>query len=107
MQLLTGQIFPTAGTVEVFGAPPAESSHVLRQLCFVAESQKYPESIRGTHVLRTAPWFFERWDADLAASLVEGFQLPVDRPIKEDVAGPALRGGRHRGPGLQGAAHLS
>ena len=40
MQLLTGQIFPDAGELQVFGAAPAENGDVLSQLCFIAESQK-------------------------------------------------------------------
>ncbi|MGV1008362.1 MAG: ABC transporter ATP-binding protein [Dermatophilaceae bacterium] len=83
MQTLTGQIFPTTGEVEVFGAAPAENADVLRRLCFVAEAQKYPDSFRASHVLRSAPWFFERWDGAFADVLAEAFGLPLDRPIKK------------------------
>jgi ABC-2 type transport system ATP-binding protein len=83
MQALTGQIFPTEGSVEVFGAAPAENADVLRRLCFVKEAQTYPESFRSTHVMRSAPWFFENWSTDLADQLVEAFRLPLDRPIKK------------------------
>jgi ABC-2 type transport system ATP-binding protein len=34
-------------------------------------------------VLRSAPWFFENWDADFADRLVEEFRLPLNRRIKK------------------------
>ncbi len=83
MHLLTGQDFPTAGTVEVFGRAPAEHAGVLQRICFIKESQRYPEDFRVKHVLRSAPWFFERWDADFAAELVEAFELPLERRVKK------------------------
>lgn len=83
MQLLTGQIFPTDGTMSVFGNAPAEHAGVLRNLCFIAESQKYPDSFKASHVFASAPLFFENWDADFAASLIKDFRLPLNRPIKK------------------------
>jgi len=83
MQLLTGQIFPTGGELEVFGSRPAEHAGVLRELCFVAESQRYPEEFKPKHVFASAPWFFERWDAEFAARLVDEFRIPLNRRIKK------------------------
>ncbi|PJJ70821.1 ABC-2 type transport system ATP-binding protein [Diaminobutyricimonas aerilata] len=83
MQLLTGQEFPTAGRAEVFGATPAENASVLRNVCFIKESQRYPDDFRPKHVFRSAPWFFEHWDADFAEQLVDEFRLPLNRPIKK------------------------
>ena len=83
MSLLTGQDFPSEGRVEVFGADPVERRTVLERLCFIRESQRYPEDFKPRHVLRAAPWFFPNWDADYAARLVEEFRLPLDRRIKK------------------------
>ncbi|WP_349898544.1 ABC transporter ATP-binding protein [Parafrigoribacterium soli] len=83
MQLLTGQEFATSGSIEVFGAPPVENATVLQQLCFIKESQRYPDNFKPKHVFRSAPWFFSRWDADFAERLVADFRLPVNRPIKK------------------------
>jgi len=83
MQLLTGQQFATSGSIRVFGQAPAENAHVLQQMCFVKESQKYPDSFQPRHVLASAPWFFENWDADFASRLVDDFRLPLGRPIKK------------------------
>lgn len=83
MQLLTGQLFPNEGELEVFGRTPAEHADVLRRLCFIAESQRYPEDFTPKHVFTSAPWFFENWDAEFADRLIADFRLPVKRPIKK------------------------
>ena len=83
MQLLTGQLFPNGGELEVFGRTPAEHADVLRRMCFIAESQRYPDSFNASHVLKAAPWFFENWDAEFAERLVADFRLPLKRPIKK------------------------
>jgi ABC-2 type transport system ATP-binding protein len=83
MHVLTGQDFPTSGEVRVFGRPPAENAAVLQHIAFIKESQKYPDDFKPKHVLRSAPWFFENWDADFAARLVDDFRLPVNRRIKK------------------------
>jgi ABC-2 type transport system ATP-binding protein len=83
MHLLTGQDFPTSGALEVFGQAPAENAAVLQRLCFIKESQRYPDDFRVKHVLRSAPWFFEGWDADFADRLVSDFEVPLNRRIKK------------------------
>lgn len=83
MQLLTGQEFATSGQIKVWGASPVENAAVLQDICFVKESQKYPDDFKVKHALASAPWFFPRWDAEFAASLVEDFALPLNRKIKK------------------------
>jgi ABC-2 type transport system ATP-binding protein len=83
MQLLTGQDFATSGRIDVFGGEPVENAAVLRNVSFIKESQKYPDDFKPLHVFRCAPWFFENWDADFAAQLIDDFQLPVGRKIKK------------------------
>jgi ABC-2 type transport system ATP-binding protein len=83
MSLLTAQEFATSGQIEVFGTSPVENAAVLEKVCFIRESQKYPEDFRVKHVLRSARWFFPAWDADFAARLAEEFRLPLDRKMKK------------------------
>jgi ABC-2 type transport system ATP-binding protein len=83
MQLLTGQDFLTSGSISVFGENPVENAGVLSNVCFIKESQKYPDDFRPKHVFRSAPWFFPNWDAALAERLVADFRLPLDRRIKK------------------------
>lgn len=83
MQILTGQGFATAGTVEVFGQQPYENSEVLSQVCFVKESQRYPDNFRVRHALRAAELLYPEWDAELADELLAEFGLPRNRYIKK------------------------
>jgi ABC-2 type transport system ATP-binding protein len=83
MQLLTAQDFATSGTIRVFGASPVEDATVLSRVCFVKESQAYPDSFKAKHVFKAAPHFFSQWDAGFAFRLADAFKLPLDRPIKK------------------------
>ncbi|WP_022901637.1 ABC transporter ATP-binding protein [Humibacter albus] len=83
MQTVTGQDFATAGEIRVFGENPVENAHVLSRISFIKESQKYPDEFKPKHVFTCAPWFYENWDADFAARLIDDFQLPVNRRIKK------------------------
>ncbi|MFS0866083.1 ABC transporter ATP-binding protein [Microbacterium sp. 179-B 1A2 NHS] len=83
MSILTAQNSPTDGTVRVFGESPYENSRVLSRMCFVRESQKYPDDATPLHAFRIARLFYPRWDQDLADRLIEEFQLPVKQRIKK------------------------
>lgn len=83
MQLLTGQDFATSGTIEVFGQSPVENANVLQNVCFIKESQKYPDEFRVKHVMKSAPWFFQNWDSNFAEQLIGDFRLPLGRKIKK------------------------
>ncbi|WJL94149.1 ABC transporter ATP-binding protein [Microbacterium sp. ET2] len=84
MSILTAQNFATSGTVRVFGQHPYENARVLERMCFVRESQKYPDDATPRHALRMARLFFPHWDQDLADQLVDDFQLPLKgRTIKK------------------------
>jgi len=83
MQLLTGQDFKSSGSIRVFGENPVENSRVLSNVCFVKESQRYPEDFKPTHVFRSAAWFFPKWDAEFAERLIADFRLPLNRRIKK------------------------
>jgi len=82
MKILTGQEFPTSGTVLVAGENPLENDAVLRRMVFVKESQLYPD-IKVKRVIEAASWFFPNWDAELAAQLMDDFELPANRAVKK------------------------
>lgn len=83
MQILTGQGFETAGTVEVFGEHPYENAGVLARTCFIKESQKYPDDFKVKQALRAAEIVYANWDAEFAAQLLDDFALPANRRIKK------------------------
>lgn len=82
MQILTGQNWQTSGDVAIFGRPPFEKEAVLRDVCFVKESQRYPDvSVRV--VLRAAARLYPQWDQALADELLAEFALPLRRNVKK------------------------
>ena len=83
MQLITGQDFLSEGSIRLFGVNPVENARALAGVCFVKESQKYPDDFKPKHVLKSAPWFFPNWDAEFAERLVADFRLPLNRRIKK------------------------
>jgi ABC-2 type transport system ATP-binding protein len=83
MHMLTAQLFPTSGEIRVFGEEPYENNRVLSRLCFIKESQKYPDNFRIADVLATAGYFHENWDEEYALELAEEFRLPLKRRMKK------------------------
>lgn len=83
MSILTAQNFATSGDARVFGEVPYENSGVLSRICFVRESQKYPDDATPKHAFRAAQMFFRNWSQELAEQLIEEFQLPMKTRIKK------------------------
>ncbi|EFM12744.1 ABC transporter related protein [Paenibacillus curdlanolyticus YK9] len=83
MHILTAQQFATEGELRLFGEHPFENDNVLSRVCFIKESQKYPDFFSVRDVLRTAASLYPNWDEAFAASLVEAFGLPYKRNMKK------------------------
>ncbi|MXQ52613.1 ABC transporter ATP-binding protein [Shimazuella alba] len=83
MHMITAQLFPTCGDVKVFGEEPYENTRVLQQICFIKESQAYPEYFQISDVFATAKSIYPNWNDGLANQLTQDFQLPLNRRIKE------------------------
>ena len=83
MSILTAQNFATSGDIRIFGEHPYENARVLRRMCFVRESQKYPDDALPKHAFRTARLFFPNWSQELADQLIDEFQLPMKKRIKK------------------------
>lgn len=83
MSIITAQNFATSGEVHVFGEAPYENAHVLSRVCFVRESQKYPEDATPRHAFTAARLFFKNWDQEFAEQLIADFRLPMKQTIKK------------------------
>ncbi len=83
MHMITAQLFATSGQLKVFGEEPYENANVLNRICFIKESQKYPENFRVVDVLNVSGLFFPNWDRELANSLIDEFRLPLKRRVKK------------------------
>jgi len=83
LQMLSAQGFESSGRVEVFGEHPYENEGVLSRLCFIKESQTYPDGFKVRHVLDSARLMYPDWDQAFAQRLLQDFALPSDRAVKK------------------------
>lgn len=83
MSIIAGQDRATSGEVLVEGRRPFEDADVLSRIRFIRDTLRYPDDYKLHHVLRIAPEFCPRWNADLAAELVDRFALPSRTVIKK------------------------
>lgn len=83
MSIITAQNFATSGEVRVFGQNSYENAKVLNRMCFVRESQRYPDGWVARNALDAARLIFPNWDQPLAERLIADFQLPLNRDIKK------------------------
>lgn len=83
MHMLTAQQFPSGGEIAVFGEAPFENESVLRRVCFIKESQKYPATFSVKDVLEVSAMLHPNWDAAYAKELTEAFNLPMKRRMQK------------------------
>lgn len=65
------------------GEQPYENDRVLSRICFIRESQKYPDDFTPHHAFKAAALLFGQWDQAFAGRLIDDFGLPVKRRIKK------------------------
>ncbi len=83
LQMLSAQGFESSGRVQVFGEHPYENERVLSRLCFIKESQTYPDGFKVAHVLDSARLMYPGWDESFARALMRDFDLPANRAVKK------------------------
>jgi ABC-2 type transport system ATP-binding protein len=76
LQLATGQLTPTRGTISVLGAPPAVSPAQLARVGFVAQETPVYARMRVADHLRLGAWLNPGWDEKLAQRRIT--QLGLD-----------------------------
>lgn len=83
MSLATAQDRPSAGEIRVLGEQPFENAGVLERLCFIRDSQRYPDDYALKHTMRAARIFYPNWDQGFADELVRLFEVPRNRGVKK------------------------
>jgi ABC-2 type transport system ATP-binding protein len=75
MRLAAGLIAPTAGTVEVMGAPPAQNPAQLAKVGFVAQDTPTYANLSIADHLRLGGWLNTGWDRALAEQRIHKLGL--------------------------------
>ncbi|MFY1690134.1 ABC transporter ATP-binding protein [Plantactinospora sp. WMMB782] len=83
MQIMTGQLLASSGELTIDGRAPYENEAVLSRVCFIKESQTYPQYFKVRHALESARLLFPGWDEDFARTLLADFRLPLDRHVRK------------------------
>lgn len=82
LRILAGQELASAGRVHVFGARPLENDAVLRRMILIREDQTYPD-LKVRQVVAAGALLYPNWDAGLAGTLLDAYELPPARPVKK------------------------
>jgi ABC-2 type transport system ATP-binding protein len=75
MRLAAGLIAPSAGTVEVMGAPPAQNPAQLAKVGFVAQDTPTYANLSIADHLRLGGWLNDKWDRALAEQRIDKLGL--------------------------------
>lgn len=83
LSIIAAQNTATSGTVSVFGEDPYENVAVVSRMCFVRESQRYPDDATPRYAFKAAALFYPQWNQELAEQLIADFRLPMKTRIKK------------------------
>ncbi|GIG85997.1 ABC transporter ATP-binding protein [Plantactinospora endophytica] len=83
MQIMTGQLLASSGRLTIDGRSPYENETVMSRVCFIKESQTYPQYFKVRHALESARLLFPGWDEDFAQALLADFRLPLNRQVRK------------------------
>ena len=75
LRILSGQLKPTSGTVEVFGVRPFDNAFVMDNTCLTGVDTAYPGTWSGADVIKGARLRYRTWDQQLADALTADFAM--------------------------------
>ncbi len=92
LKMLMGIIKPTSGTGFVLGDHSESlASETYQRTGYVSENQKMPKWMTLDQLLRFLKPYYPSWDDALAQKLVEDYDLPLDRKLKEMSRGMQMK----------------
>lgn len=84
IKMLVGLTAPDAGDIELLGCPAGRRGVELkRRIGYVPELHRIYRWMRVDELLRFTAAFYPRWDHDLSTSLLQMFDLPPRRKVKQ------------------------
>lgn len=82
LRLITNQIFPTSGEIEIDFEKIYENDNAIGKIFFMNESNLYPESMKVREVFKWTKEFYPDFDLDYALNLCKKFELKADKRLK-------------------------
>ncbi len=86
IKMLLGMVRPTSGTGYVFGRRidvERESLKIRQQVAFVAEDKRLYDYMTVAEIIRFTRSFFPTWHERFERELLERFELPLDRRVRQ------------------------
>jgi len=86
IKMLSGMIHPTSGSGSIFGHridKESDSLLIRRKVAFVAEDKRLYDYMSVSQIIRFTKSFFPKWDHALEFRLVEQFELPPERKVRQ------------------------
>lgn len=84
LRLIAGLLHADAGTVRIFGRDPLREPETAKfRMGYLAEDQAFPGVLRANDLFKFFAACHPTWEWDFAESIVDRFQIPVHRPLKE------------------------
>jgi len=86
IKMLLGMIHPTSGSGTIFGHRidrESESLLIRQKVAYVAEDKRLYDYMSIEQIIRFTRSFFPRWNASLENSLLERFELPPARKVRQ------------------------
>jgi ABC-2 type transport system ATP-binding protein len=86
IKMLLGMIHPTSGTGSIFGHRidhERESLRIREQVAFVAEDKRLYDYMTVAEIIRFTRSFFPTWDGAFEQRLLERFELPLNRRVRQ------------------------
>jgi ABC-2 type transport system ATP-binding protein len=86
IKMLLGMIHPTSGSGSVFGHSidrESESLRIRQEVAFVAEDKRLYDYMTVDEILRFTRSFFPAWDNAFERLLLDRFELPLNRRVRQ------------------------
>ncbi|HEY2039212.1 MAG TPA: ABC transporter ATP-binding protein [Edaphobacter sp.] len=86
IKMLLGMVHPTSGKGSIFGHRidnERESLLIRQKVAFVAEDKRLYDYMSVSEIIRFTKSFFPGWDHALESRLLEQFELPVERKVRQ------------------------
>lgn len=83
LKTCAGKIRQSSGEVLVFGEQVFDNLNVLSKIVFVDEEMQYDPSYKIKDILSLAECYYETWDRDFAAKLIDHFNLSINKKYKK------------------------
>lgn len=82
LNIISGQVYNTSGEIKVFGEKHFLNEEILSSICFVKDRASYMANMKLKKIFSLAADFFENWDEAFKDSLVQKFQLDVNKKYR-------------------------